>query len=50
MPDLAPLLTPERHELVELVRELHSQALLGFPAASATICIGARQLESAAQW
>ena len=26
MPDLAPLLTPERYELVELVRELHSQA------------------------
>jgi glycolate oxidase FAD binding subunit len=26
MPDLAPLLTPERHELVELVRDLHSQA------------------------
>ncbi len=26
MPDLAPLLTPDRHELVELVRDLHSQA------------------------
>ena len=26
MPDLAPLLTPNRHELVELVRDLHSQA------------------------
>lgn len=26
MPDLAPLLTPDRHELVELVRALHSQA------------------------
>ena len=26
MPELAPLLTPDRHELVELVRDLHSQA------------------------
>ena len=26
MPDLAPLLTPDRHELVELVRDLHSQS------------------------
>jgi len=26
MPDLAPLLTPDRQELVELVRDLHSQA------------------------
>ena len=26
MPDLAPHLTPDRHELVELVRDLHSQA------------------------
>jgi glycolate oxidase FAD binding subunit len=32
MPDLAPLLTPERHELVELVRELHSQASPWLPS------------------
>ncbi|WP_413295559.1 FAD-binding oxidoreductase [Synechococcus sp. MIT S9452] len=32
MPDQAPLLTPERHELVELVRELHSQASPWIPS------------------
>ena len=32
MPDLAPLLTPDRHELVELVRDLHSQATPWIPS------------------
>ena len=32
MPDLAPLLTPDRHELVELVRELHRQASPWIPS------------------
>ena len=32
MPDLAPLLTPDRHELVELVRELHNQASPWIPS------------------
>ena len=32
MPDLAPLLTPDRHELVELVRDLHSQASPWIPS------------------
>ena len=32
MPDLAPLLTPDRHELAELVRDLHSQASPWIPS------------------
>tara|TARA_B100002051_G_scaffold18438_1_gene14685 strand:- start:220 stop:1359 length:1140 start_codon:yes stop_codon:yes gene_type:complete len=32
MPELAPLLTPDRHELVELVRDLHSQASPWIPS------------------
>ena len=32
MPELAPLLTPDRHELVELVRDLHSQATPWIPS------------------
>ena len=47
MPELAPLLTPDRHELVELVRDLHSQASLDPQRVGQLICTGDRnQIQS----